>query len=115
VNGIQLIAAERTRQVADEGWTPQHDDRHERNELALAAAAYALRGSGRDELYATIGRHPFSGFNAGYVGTARLFWPFEKEWWKPSGDPIRNLVKAGALIAAEIDRLQRAKAKEVQS
>lgn len=34
-------------------------------------------------------------------------WPWDASWWKPSADPIRNLVKAGALIAAEIDRLQR--------
>lgn len=34
-------------------------------------------------------------------------WPWHSSWWKPSDDPIRNLVKAGALIAAEIDRLQR--------
>jgi len=34
-------------------------------------------------------------------------WPWEASWWKPSDDPIRNLAKAGALIAAEIDRLQR--------
>jgi hypothetical protein len=40
------------------------------------------------------------------------YWPWDKEWWKPSDDPTRNLVKAGALIAAEIDRLQRAKEKE---
>lgn len=33
-------------------------------------------------------------------------WPFP-DFWKQSEDPIRNLVKAGALIAAEIDRLQR--------
>jgi hypothetical protein len=32
-------------------------------------------------------------------------WPWEPEGWKPSDDPIRNLVKAGSLIAAEIDRL----------
>jgi hypothetical protein len=36
-----------------------------------------------------------------------IFWPWDQDWWKPSPDPIRNLVKAGALIAAEIDRLQR--------
>ena len=36
------------------------------------------------------------------------YWPWDMKWWKPSDeDPIRNLVKAGALIAAEIDRLQR--------
>jgi len=34
-------------------------------------------------------------------------WPWGSEWWKPSKDPIRDLVKAGALIAAEIDRLQK--------
>ena len=38
-------------------------------------------------------------------------WPWGSEYWKPSEDPVRNLVKAGALIAAEIDRLNRAKAK----
>lgn len=37
----------------------------------------------------------------------RYSWPWDEEWWKPSEDPVRNLVKAGALIAAEIDRLQR--------
>lgn len=36
-------------------------------------------------------------------------WPFNRKEWKPSSDPIRNLVKAGALIAAEIDRLHRVK------
>lgn len=37
------------------------------------------------------------------------FWPWERKWWKPSQDQVRNLVKAAALIAAEIDRLQRLK------
>jgi hypothetical protein len=40
-------------------------------------------------------------------------WPWDWRFWKPSVDPIRDLVKAGALIAAEIDRLQRKKNKEV--
>lgn len=39
-------------------------------------------------------------------------WPWDKEWWKPSKDQVRNLVKAGALIAAEIDRLQRKESHE---
>lgn len=35
-------------------------------------------------------------------------WPWDKSWWKPTPDDrIRELIKAGALIAAEIDRLQR--------
>lgn len=36
-------------------------------------------------------------------------WPWDAKWWKPSDDPIKNLVKSGALIAAEIDRLQNIK------
>ena len=35
-------------------------------------------------------------------------WPWSDKWWKPK-DKIRDLVRAGALIAAEIDRLQRLK------
>jgi hypothetical protein len=34
-------------------------------------------------------------------------WPWSLSWWKPKGR-IRNLERAGALIAAEIDRLDRA-------
>lgn len=34
--------------------------------------------------------------------------PFSSVWWKPSPENrIKELAKAGALIAAEIDRLQR--------
>ncbi len=107
--GAELIAAERQRQIDVEGWTPGHDDEHARGQLALAGASYALRGSQHDELFAAIGRQPCRGSNAGWVGGAKLFWPWADEWWKPSQEPIDNLVKAGALIAAEIDRLQRAK------
>ena len=85
--GIELIAEERKRQVDEEGWTEEHDDQHTCGELKIAAACYT-----------TLSDHP-----------APSFWPWLIEWWKPSGDPIRNLVKAGALIAAEIDRLQREK------
>jgi hypothetical protein len=88
--GIQLIAAERKRQVTKEGWTAKHDDGHKRFQLTRAAISYAQ--SGADML-------------------ATWDWPWELEDWKPSKEPIRNLVKAGALIAAEIDRLQRNKAR----
>jgi hypothetical protein len=103
MSGIDLIAAERGRQVTAEGWTPAHDDAHGRGELARAAAVYAqcpeyrqrARRFGSDIYYA-----------AG--------WPFEPEAWSPSPDDrVRELVKAGALVAAEIDRLQRAGAVDV--
>lgn len=87
--GIELIATERKRQISKEGWTASHDDTHEYGELAIAATCYAINGQGSESLLPPCD------------------WPWEKKWWKPSPDQIRNLVKAGALIAAEIDRLQR--------
>ena len=92
-SGIALIAAERQRQIDAEGWTAEHDDGHEAwPGLAQAAACYA------NEAWMPLTeshRKPPRG------------WPWEPQWWKPTGDPIRDLVKAGALIAAEIDRRQR--------
>jgi hypothetical protein len=96
MNGIQRIAAERQRQIEVEGWTSQHDDAHNGGQLAQAAAAYALNCRDlSDELQP---RYP----------PADL-WPWP-DGWKPDADPIRDLEKAGALIAAEIDRLIRAAA-----
>lgn len=87
--GIELIAAERERQIKEEGWTPDHDNEHAIGELANAASCYAMIPALRpSEL-------PPS------------HWPW-LHWWKPSPDNrIKELAKAGALIAAEIDRLQR--------
>jgi hypothetical protein len=92
MTGVELIAAERQRQMEQEGWTPAHDDTHDEGELRDAAIAYALTVDARTE-----------------AATIRDRWPWEPSWWKPSDDPLRNLAKAGALIAAEIDRLQRAR------
>lgn len=84
--GAALIAAERQRQIDAEGWTTEHDAEHASGELRRAAIAYTQR--------------PTSDTPPPPV------WPWADEYWKPSNDQIRNLVKAGALIAAEIDRLQ---------
>jgi hypothetical protein len=92
--GIELIAEERQRQIEKEGWTPEHDAHHDTGDLALAAAAYASA-----ELYRRT-------TSEGYDNTPHI-WPFERKWWKPTPENrIRELQKAGALIAAEIDRLQ---------
>ncbi|MCD1616948.1 helix-turn-helix domain-containing protein [Salipiger manganoxidans] len=93
-DGIAAIAAERQRQIEVEGWTPGHDDQHQGAELAQAAAAYVLNCC--DDSDSPARR---------FLGAD--IWPWADEWWKPSGDPRRDLVKAGALIAAEIDRLDR--------
>lgn len=86
--GIEIISAERTRQVDGEGWHAEHDDCYTRGQLAKAAKCYATPLTRPD-------------------GSMPDTWPFGDRWWKPTDDPIRNLAKAGALIAAEIDRMQR--------
>jgi hypothetical protein len=100
MTGIELIAAERERQVSQEGWTPEHDDKHRDGAIAKAAACYAI---GEDP---PIYRGTIRG--VGFESEPRIhrLWPWDAAWWKPSYR-IRDLVKAGALIAAEIDRLQR--------
>lgn len=84
--GIELIAEERQRQIEEEGWTLEHDKQWKHGELAEAAACYA-----------SLLDRPSTDIEE--------VWPFDMTWWKPSQDRIRELQKAGALIAAEIDRL----------
>ena len=92
--GIELIAAERERQITAEGWTTAHDDEHTDGSLSEAADSY-IQAAGT-QMRGGCGWH-----------VEPQNWPWQSEWWKPSDDPVRNLVKAGALIAAEIDRLSR--------
>jgi hypothetical protein len=99
--GLSLIAEERGRQIAKEGWTIDHDDEHDMGELIGASVSYA-----------GAALHKVSDGEIDAMESLKEFWPFDEACWKPSDDPIRNLVKAGALIAAEIDRLQRLKEKD---
>lgn len=80
------IVAERERQVTTEGYTPEHDASMPPGELGRAGVCYA-RGA-LDE-YVTSAPPPE--------------WPWDVEWWKPKSHQ-RDLIRAGALIAAEIDR-----------
>ncbi|EPS9370119.1 hypothetical protein [Klebsiella pneumoniae] len=91
------VLAERKRQVTTEGWTPGHDDEYEHGELADAAGCYALSS----ELFDCAGEPPRP-------------WPWPDEWWKPT-NRRRDLVKAGALILAEIERLDRASGINVEA
>ena len=91
------VLAERKRQVAAEGWAPGHDDEYEHGELADAAVCYALSS----ELFDCAGEPPRP-------------WPWPDEWWKPT-NRRRDLVKAGALILAEIERLDRAAGIKVEA
>lgn len=91
------VLEERRRQVEGEGWTPEHDDGHADGQIAGAAACYVL-GSGAVKHWGAMQA----------VGT---FWPWSQHWFKP-GSVRRMLVKAAALIIAEIERLDRKAAKE---
>jgi hypothetical protein len=99
--GVSLIRTERMRQVSDEGMTAEHDDSQDGFELTRAASCYAeatrMIGLGSTVKIAA---------QINYAGTG---WPWDWEYWKVSPDVVRNLVKAGALIAAEIDRVLRAR------
>lgn len=99
--GIQLITEERERQIKAEGWTPEHDDAHTYGQMAAAALTYI-----EVELIRENYQPAYQAAQITEIMSQR--WPWGEEWFKPSDDPVRNLVKAGALIAAEIDRLTRA-------
>ncbi|WP_244139191.1 hypothetical protein [Burkholderia sp. BCC1630] len=82
------VLAERRRQVDQEGWTPAHDDKSRDHELSCAAGCYAM-------------------YTLAYpAGDPPPAWPWAADWWKPTTHR-RNLVKAGALIQAAIERLDR--------
>ena len=90
-DAMKDVLAERQRQISAEGWSPEHDDTHINGEMAQAAACYALNAAGW-KTEALRGCWPMSWASA---------------WFKPT-DQRRDLVKAGALIIAEIERLDRA-------
>lgn len=96
--GLRRIGGERLRQIEDEGWTAEHDAGHTKGELAMVACCYAAP-------------QPIYVMDRAQAGVYVLFadpWP---ESWNPEHDKrsqhdrIKQLEIAGALIAAEIDRL----------
>lgn len=102
------VMNERDRQMNEEHFDTGHDDRWTKAELPVAAACYVInaailiklldQGIPADELLAgNSGRPPSD------------LWPWGRHWWKP-GHPRRNLVKAAALLLAEIERIDRADA-----
>lgn len=112
-DGVARIAAERRRQQETEGYDASHDEGHDGGQLAEAAGCYAFAAAS-ERVYV----------QAKYAASVH----FEDPWpWAQRHDArpyngnvlrdatddeaIRLLEKAGALIAAEIDRLLRAKKK----
>lgn len=101
MSGVDLIAAERARQIQAEGFDAEHDRQEKPGALTMAGICYATMAASspgmRDQLRTSM---CFS-----------THWPWTVPWWKPgkdnsNEDRIRELTKAGALMAAEIDRLE---------
>ena len=102
LNGMSLIMEERHRQITTEGYDAAHDDNHLAGELAEAAATYALPNALRFK---------YSGQKMVPGVSIPGMWPWPDKW-NPGPTRIHELAKAGALIAAEIDCILRAKNKE---
>lgn len=102
ITGIDLITDERLRQIQEEGYSVAGDMELPEGHLARAGACYALPPGYRS-------------FTDEYAPTPPA-WPWQGWLWKPTPDDrIRELAKAGALIAAEIDRLLAIHARETDS
>jgi hypothetical protein len=88
---MRAIIAERIRQIEVEGWDAAHDDReHLPGEIAMAGGCYAISHTGL----------------SGEKCSQPSLWPWSAGWWKPQ-DFRRDLVRAGALILAEIEKFDR--------
>lgn len=92
---VQLIAEERDRQIKREGFTAESDDNYAPGVLIRAGLCYVIHGANMLMTNRRTKSRPVA------------WWPFSKSWWKPTPDPVRCLIKGGALIAAEIDRCLR--------
>lgn len=108
------LFAERQRQKSAEGWDAAHDDEYRNGELQRAAAAYAYGAAvkpGDSNWLRTDVKLPRPPAMYHTLETLRSLWPWSFEWWKP-GDPRRMLVKAGSLIIAAIEAIDRKRAQE---
>ncbi len=92
------VLDERARQVDDEGWSPAHDDEvNASGELAWAAACYAIAGGEPNPAAVVISQKDIP----------HALWPWPLAGFKPK-DRRSDLVRAAALLIAEIERLDRA-------
>lgn len=98
-SAAKSVLEERARQISGEGWGEEHDDEYIKGQLSDAACCYLMAA------------HKAQGNANSLMNTVFAYlWPWKADWWKPSGRR-RNLIKAGALIIAELERMDRAEAK----
>jgi hypothetical protein len=92
MSALDDVRLERERQVSVEGWSAAHDAAHSSGELALAGSCYALVAGVSDAERSSL------------VSVFPPRWPWSPSWWKPK-DRRRDLVRAAALIVAELERM----------
>lgn len=90
-----LIQAERQRQLEVEGYNAAHDDGHDDHVLLRAGMLYYANATRPGDLTLRMDGAP-------------LGWPWEAKHWKPKS-PLHDLVRAGALVLAEKERLRGAR------
>ncbi|MBJ9771398.1 hypothetical protein [Acinetobacter baumannii] len=97
---VKDVLNERERQIQIKGWTNEHDDVYSKNELTRAAACYTTN-------VINYG-WKFISKPAGVYQSEKApeYWPWDDCYWKPKS-PRQDLVRAAALLIAEIERLDR--------
>lgn len=91
--GVDIIAKERQRQIEYQGKRPEDLCDLSQRHFVKAAMSYCF-----------VENHFRNQSESNTMPP--LLWPFDREFWNPDrNNDIRNLAKAGAYIAAEIDRL----------
>lgn len=91
------VLAERRRQIEAEGFGADIDRKYDRGELTRAAATYAL---------SFLSARVWDGLRSSMRNVIVWLWPWDGEWFKPNRGR-RDLVKAAALLLAEIEREDR--------
>lgn len=94
LSALADVVTERRRQIEMENWTPSHDDDHKNGELSAAAACYVMWAANR------LAEEPIG------MSSPPAWWPWDLKWWKPK-TTRSDLVRAAAVILAEIERLDR--------
>lgn len=98
---IKDVINERQRQVNQEFYSIENDDEYKENELVRAAACYTNNVVSRGWTYSESDLETYQSEEA------PDFWPWDLDFWKPKS-PRKDLVRAAALLIAEIERIDRA-------
>ena len=99
MNTLELIKEERERQIK-KGFDSQHDDQEVYGELAMGAIVRAMPDNYRDVPIVS------NAFLRDNLTLGKVFWPY-REGYKPSPYRKEELIKAAAMLVAEIERLDR--------